>query len=114
LERVGMVEDLAKRFPAGRTRPNATPFRQSGVKGPSNRPSRKNGGQPSAKPARGCNAHAKFVVLHDPKGLPRLLWVGVGHLAEGEWVSREDAKARRVLHRELKENLLLLLLRCFA
>jgi hypothetical protein len=30
LERVGMGEDLAKRFPAGRTRPNATPFRQSG------------------------------------------------------------------------------------
>jgi hypothetical protein len=30
LERVGMVEDLAKRFPAGRTRPNATRFRQSG------------------------------------------------------------------------------------
>jgi hypothetical protein len=30
LERVGMVEDLAKRFPAERTRPNATPFRQSG------------------------------------------------------------------------------------
>jgi hypothetical protein len=27
LERVGMVEDLAKRFPAGRTRPNSTPFR---------------------------------------------------------------------------------------
>jgi hypothetical protein len=30
LERVGIVEDLAKRFPAERTRPNATPFRQSG------------------------------------------------------------------------------------
>jgi hypothetical protein len=30
LERVGMVEDLTKRFPAGRTRPNATPFGQSG------------------------------------------------------------------------------------
>jgi hypothetical protein len=30
LERVGMVEDLAKRFPAERTRPNSTPFRQSG------------------------------------------------------------------------------------
>jgi hypothetical protein len=85
---------------------------RAGVKGPSNRPSRKNGGQPSAKPARGCNAHAKFVVLHDLKGIPRLLLVGVGHLAEGEGVSREDAKARRVLHRELKENLLLL--RCFA
>jgi hypothetical protein len=25
-----MVEDLAKRYPAGRTRPNATPFRLSG------------------------------------------------------------------------------------
>jgi hypothetical protein len=25
-----MVEDLTKRFPAGRTRPNATPFGQSG------------------------------------------------------------------------------------
>jgi hypothetical protein len=25
-----MVEDLAKRFPAGRTRPNLTPFGQSG------------------------------------------------------------------------------------
>jgi hypothetical protein len=30
LERVGIVEDLAMRFPAGRTRPNSTPFRQSG------------------------------------------------------------------------------------
>jgi hypothetical protein len=30
LERVGIVEDLTKRFPAGRTRPNSTPFRQSG------------------------------------------------------------------------------------
>jgi hypothetical protein len=30
LERVGMVEDLAKRFPAERTRPNSTPFRLSG------------------------------------------------------------------------------------
>jgi hypothetical protein len=50
--------------------------------------------------------------LHDPKGIPRLLLVGVGHKAEGERVSREDAKARRVLHRELKENLRLL--RCFA
>jgi hypothetical protein len=30
LERVGIVEDLAKRFPAERTRPNSTPFRQSG------------------------------------------------------------------------------------
>jgi hypothetical protein len=27
---VGIVEDLAKRFPAGRTRPNATPFGLSG------------------------------------------------------------------------------------
>jgi hypothetical protein len=45
--------------------------------------------------------------------LPGLLLVGVGHKAEGERVSREDAKARRVLHRELKENLLLLL-RCFV
>jgi hypothetical protein len=30
LERVGMVEDLAKRYPAERTRPNSTPFGQSG------------------------------------------------------------------------------------
>jgi hypothetical protein len=30
LERVGMVEDLAKRFPAGRTRSNSTPFGLSG------------------------------------------------------------------------------------
>jgi hypothetical protein len=30
LERVGMVEDLTKRFPAGRTRPNSTPFGLSG------------------------------------------------------------------------------------
>jgi hypothetical protein len=30
LERVGIVEDLTKRFPAGRTRSNSTPFRQSG------------------------------------------------------------------------------------
>jgi hypothetical protein len=30
LERVGMVEDLAKRFPAERPRRNSTPFRQSG------------------------------------------------------------------------------------
>jgi hypothetical protein len=64
LERVGMVEDLTKRFPAGRTRPNSTPFRQSGHQKTFKPASRKNGGQPSAKPARGCNAHAKFVVLH--------------------------------------------------
>jgi hypothetical protein len=30
LERVGMVEDLTKRFPAERTRPNSTPFGQTG------------------------------------------------------------------------------------
>jgi hypothetical protein len=59
-----MVEDLAKRFPAGRTRPNSTPFRQSGHQKTFKPASRKNGGQPSAKPASGCNAHAKFVVLH--------------------------------------------------
>jgi hypothetical protein len=106
-----MVEDLTKRLPAERTRSNSTPFRQSGRQKALKLAVSENGGQPSAKPASGCNAHAKFVVLHDPKGLPRLLLVGVGHLAEGEWVSRKDAKARRVLHRELIENLLL---RCFA
>jgi hypothetical protein len=30
LERVGIVEDLTKRFPAERTRSNSTPFRLSG------------------------------------------------------------------------------------
>jgi hypothetical protein len=30
LQRVGIVEDLAKSYPAERTRPNSTPFRESG------------------------------------------------------------------------------------